>query len=137
MNENSSGRKLHLTRENHEFLKELISRKYIDKSGEGFLMGVSLALKNGLDHKPLKTPRSATGLGSDTVLEDEKSFNQIDDVKALINALYPEKYTETENLKETNRLLSVLADAGLDYLRSKCFNDNKVDTEIYFETINK
>ena len=38
------GRKLHLTRENHEFLKELISRKYIDKSGEGFSnSGVSLA----------------------------------------------------------------------------------------------
>ena len=51
----------------------------------------------------------------------KKVLIRLDDVKALINALYPEKYAETENLKETNRLLSVLADAGLDYLKKQMF----------------
>ncbi len=132
MKEISSGRKLHLTSENHKFVKELVEHKLINSTGEGFLIGVSIALKKRLNHKQINTPRSSQ---EDTVLEDEKSLNQIEDLKALLNAIYPENYDEIENLNASNKLLSVLSDAGLDYLREKSLSDSKFQKENFFEAI--
>ena len=132
MKEISSGRKLHLTSENHKFVKELVEHKLINSTGEGFLIGVSIALKQRLNHKQINTPRSSQ---EDTVLEDEKSLNQIEDLKALLNAIYPENYDEIENLNASNKLLSVLSDAGLDYLREKSLSDSKFQKENFFEAI--
>ena len=132
MKEISSGRKLHLTSENHKFVKELVEHKLINSTGEGFLIGVSIALKKRLNHKQINTPRSSQ---ENTVLEDEKSLNQIEDLKALLNALYPENYDEIENLNASNKLLSVLSDAGLDYLREKSLSDSKFQKENFFEAI--
>tara|TARA_A200000113_G_C8721195_1_gene308417 strand:+ start:259 stop:666 length:408 start_codon:yes stop_codon:yes gene_type:complete len=134
MKEVSSGRKLHLTSENHKFVKELVEHKYINSTGEGFLIGVSIALKKSLNHKQINIPRSSKE--EHTVLEDEKSFNQIEDLTALLNALYPEKYEDIENLNASNKLLSVLADSGLDYLRDKSLDDKKIKRENFFEAIN-
>ena len=127
MLEQKSGRKLIIKRINSEFIEELSSSNYLNKKTEGFLLGVSLALKNVLDHQPIDVQRNAQANGRDVVIEDEKSMNQIDDLKVLVKAIYPEKYNESKNIEYMNKLLSVLADAGLDYLRNECYQDESVN----------
>ena len=127
MLEQKSGRKLIIKRINSEFIEELSSSNYLNKKTEGFLLGVSLALKNVLDYQPIDVQRNAQANGRDVVIEDEKSMNQIDDLKVLVKAIYPEKYNESKNIEYMNKLLSVLADAGLDYLRNECYQDESVN----------
>ena len=133
----SDTRKLSIKRINHEILKELEKRDFINKPGDGFLIAVTHALKNSLPHDPIDIARRTDGNGDDMNLEDADSFKSINEIKTVLKAIYPMKYNNNNNqfIEYPNRLLSVLADAGLNDIRTKCTEDGKINIRNFLEII--
>ena len=124
MNDLRDNRKLTIKRENHNFLKDLKTHDLIKDIGDGFLVGISYALKNSLKHEDITKTRSSGGGGADVNIEDAESFKPINEMKDVLNALYPEKYNDQEALNYPHRLLNALADAGLDKIKEICWDDH-------------
>ena len=133
MNDFDNGRdKISITNENHDFIKKLKSEGLIKHTSNGVLIGVSYALKHKLKHVSTDTPRSAS---LHVNIDDRKSFNFINEVKTVVDAIYPKKYNDTEPLKSPWKLICVLADAGLDDIRDKCSDKNASITHNFLEAI--
>ena len=132
MNDLEDGRKISIKNENHVFLKKLQSEGLIKDTGNGVLIGVSYALKHKLEHVSIDAPRSASLYKN---VDDGKSFNFMDEVKTVLEAIYPQKYNDEDNVKSPTKLIRVLADAGLDSIREKCHDENTSLTDKFLETI--
>ena len=59
----------------------------------------------------------------------------MNEVKTVLEAIYPQKYNDEEAVKSPTRLIRVLADAGLDGIREKCNDENASLTEKFLEVI--
>tara|TARA_Y100000991_G_C21697638_1_gene232253 strand:+ start:51 stop:467 length:417 start_codon:yes stop_codon:yes gene_type:complete len=129
-------RKLTVKRENHNFLKDLKKNDLIKEIGDGFLVGVSYALKNGLKHEDIKKPRDSGGGGADANIDDAESFNSIQEMKDVLAAIYPEKYNDREVLNYPHRLLNVLADAGLDQIKENCWDSHgNIESSVFTDSL--
>ena len=133
MNDFDNGRnKISIKNENHTFIKTLQSEGLIKHTSNGVLIGVSYALKHKLKHISTDAPRPSSLYVN---IDDAKSFNFINEVKTVVDAIYPEKYNDTDALKSPWKLICVLADAGLDDIRDKCTNKNASITHNFLEAI--